>query len=160
MTTDHEHGSNYMPFADYVPTGTSRQLERIPLNIGGTPYKPVTFSKEKLTSTVGGYTVTIQPSDSKFLTSNQLQTARLQVWGNCRMCKTTIEKAARSVVGVESAEWNMEKGQFTVVFNPAKTAVAKVHQVVAAAGYDTEAVRGDNVAYNNLHGCCQYERRP
>ena len=92
--------------------------------------------------------------------NDQLQTAQFQVWGNCGMCKTTIEKASKSVPGVESASWNMDTDQFTVVFHPAKTAVDKVHQAIAAAGYDTDLVKGDNTAYNNLHGCCQYERRP
>jgi len=95
----------------------------------------------------------------KVAVTTALQTARFQVWGNCGMCKTTIEKAAKSVTGVEGAAWNLDTDQFTVVFNPAKTAVAKVHQAIAAAGYDTEAVRSDDTAYNNLHGCCQYERK-
>ena len=28
-----------------------------------------------------------------------------------------------------------------------------------AAGYDTDQVRGNDTAYNNLHACCQYERK-
>ena len=91
--------------------------------------------------------------------NDQLQTVQFQVWGNCGMCKTTIEKAAKSVAGVESTTWNMDTDQLTVVFNPAKAAVDKVHQAIAAAGYDTDAVKGNDAAYNNLHGCCQYERR-
>ena len=91
--------------------------------------------------------------------NNQLQTAQFQVWGNCGMCKKTIEKAANDVTGVEKAEWNVETHQFMVVLDPAKTSVDKVHQAIAAAGYDTDLVKGNNEAYNSLHGCCQYERR-
>ncbi|MFN0033642.1 MAG: heavy-metal-associated domain-containing protein [Saprospiraceae bacterium] len=87
------------------------------------------------------------------------QTAQFQVWGNCGMCKKTIEKAAKSVTGVETAEWNVETHQFSVAFNSAKTSVDKVHQAIAAAGYDTDLVKGNDAAYNKLHGCCQYERR-
>ena len=87
------------------------------------------------------------------------QTAQFQVWGNCGMCKRTIETAAKGLTGVQSANWNMDTHQFTVVFDPAQTGVDKVHQAIAAAGYDTDVMKGNDEAYNNLHGCCQYERR-
>ena len=87
------------------------------------------------------------------------ETAQFQVWGNCGMCKKTIEKAAKGVSGVESAAWNVDTHQFNVVFDPAKTNVKQVHQAIAEAGYDTDMVRGNDTAYNNLHGCCQYERK-
>ena len=87
------------------------------------------------------------------------QTAQFQVWGNCGMCKKTIEKAAKGVDGVASTDWTVDTHQFTVAFDPAKTSTEKVHQAIAAAGYDTDAVRGDDAAYKKLHGCCQYERK-
>ena len=87
------------------------------------------------------------------------QTAQFQVWGNCGMCKKTIEKAAKGVAGVETADWNVDTHQFNVSFDPAKTSTEKVHQAIAAAGYDTDAVRGNDEAYKKLHGCCQYERK-
>lgn len=87
------------------------------------------------------------------------QTAQFEVWGNCGMCKKTIETAAKSVSGVTSADWNVDTHRFTVVFEPAKTNVDKVHQAIAAAGYDTDKARGDDAAYKQLHSCCQYERR-
>lgn len=70
--TKFEQGGDYVLFADYMPTGASGQLERIPLSIGGTPYKPVTYTKEKLSSTVDGYTVTLKPGGGKFVTNNTL----------------------------------------------------------------------------------------
>ncbi len=93
------------------------------------------------------------------VTAAVTQTAKFQVWGNCGMCKKTIEKAAKSIEGVASADWNVETHQFTVAFDPAKTSVDKVHQAIAAAGYDTDQVKGDDKAYNKLHGCCQYDRK-
>jgi len=85
-------------------------------------------------------------------------TAQFQVSGNCGMCKKTIEKAAKGVAGVTTADWNVETHQFSVAFDPAKISVDKVHKAIAAAGYDTDRVRGDDLAYSKLHGCCQYER--
>ena len=86
-------------------------------------------------------------------------TAQFEVSGNCGMCKKTIEKAAKAVAGVTTADWDVDTHQFNVAFDPAKISVDKVHQAISAAGYDTDMVRGNDVAYNKLHGCCQYERR-
>jgi periplasmic mercuric ion binding protein len=88
-----------------------------------------------------------------------LQSAQFEVKGNCGMCKKTIEKAAKSVEGVQMADWNKSSHQFKVDFDAAKTDVAKIHSAIAASGYDTDQVRGNDEAYNNLHECCHYERR-
>ncbi len=73
------------------------------------------------------------------------------------MCKKTIEAAANSVEGVESATWDKEKKQITVVYTN-KTTLMDIHKAIASAGYDTEKVKADKKAYNNLAGCCQYDR--
>ncbi len=88
------------------------------------------------------------------------ESAEFKVWGNCGMCKKTIEKAAKGLEGVQSANWNVDTHQFSVVFDPNKTSVKQVHQAIAKAGYDTDLLSGDDTAYKNLHGCCQYERKP
>ena len=92
-------------------------------------------------------------------TNTKLENAQFEVWGNCGMCKKTIEKAVSKVKGVKEANWDVDTHQFTVSFNPAKTSLDKIHAAIAAAGYDTEKVRGNDKAYNNLHGCCQYDRK-
>lgn len=88
------------------------------------------------------------------------QTAQFQVWGNCGMCKKTIEKAAMSLNGITSADWNMDTHQMTVAFDASSVKIEQVHQAIAAAGYDTDQVYADNKAYDKLHTCCQYDRRP
>ena len=79
------------------------------------------------------------------------------VRGNCGMCKTTIEKAALSVDGVEEASWSITSKILDV-----KTAnnldSIKIHEAVANSGYDTELVLAVDENYNNLPGCCQYNR--
>ncbi|MBC8153331.1 MAG: hypothetical protein H7Z72_10505 [Bacteroidetes bacterium] len=56
-------GGDYLLFADYAPTGGSPQLEKIDLTVGGTPYKSVTYSAPKLSSTVDNYTLDLVPED-------------------------------------------------------------------------------------------------
>jgi len=79
------------------------------------------------------------------------------VRGNCGMCKTTIEKAANGVEGVAKATWDVDKKKIDVSFDEAKTDELAIHQAIAASGYDTEKVTGDEKAYDNLPGCCQYD---
>ncbi|EHQ42176.1 heavy-metal-associated domain-containing protein [Myroides odoratus] len=80
------------------------------------------------------------------------------VKGLCEMCKKRIEKAALDVKGVRSVDWSIADQQLTVYLNPKKTTGKEVQEAVALAGHDTESVKATNEAYNNLHGCCKYER--
>lgn len=79
------------------------------------------------------------------------------VRGNCGMCKGTIEKAANSVDGVTKAVWDVSKKKIDVSFDASKTNIAAIQKVISASGYDTEKTEADEAAYNNLHGCCQYD---
>lgn len=79
------------------------------------------------------------------------------VRGNCGMCKTTIEKAANGVEGVESANWDVDKKKIDVSFDSSKTDAMAIHKAIAASGYDTEKVAGSEEAYNGLPGCCKYD---
>lgn len=86
------------------------------------------------------------------------KTDTFKVWGNCGMCKKTIEKAAKGD-GVQKAEWNRETKIFTLVYNTALTSNEKIQKAIAAAGYDTEKFTGDDNAYEKLPGCCHYDRK-
>ena len=79
------------------------------------------------------------------------------VRGNCGMCKNTIEKAANSIDGVAKASWDVDKKKIDVSFDDAKTNEMAIHNAIAASGYDTEKVAGDEDAYNNLPDCCKYD---
>ena len=79
------------------------------------------------------------------------------VRGNCGMCKSTIEKAANSVEGVATANWDTDKKKIDVSFDSSKTDEMAIHNAIAASGYDTEKVAGDEEVYKNLPGCCHYD---
>ena len=81
----------------------------------------------------------------------------IQVSGNCEMCKSTIEKAAKSA-GASFASWNTETKKLSVRYVAGKTDGKKIQQAVAKSGYDTELFTATNEAYDKLHGCCKYDR--
>lgn len=86
-----------------------------------------------------------------------LKKENIQVWGNCEMCKSTIEKAAKSA-GASYANWNTETKKLSVRYTAGKTNGTKIQQAVAKSGYDTELFTAPNEAYDKLHGCCKYDR--
>ncbi|MBN1415183.1 MAG: heavy-metal-associated domain-containing protein [Bacteroidales bacterium] len=90
--------------------------------------------------------------------SAQLKTEKFKVFGNCSMCETRIEKAAKSVEGVSFADWNKETKMMDVSFDSVKTDVHKVHMAIANAGHDTEMHRANDDVYNALPACCRYDR--
>lgn len=101
----------------------------------------------------------MQSSVQKDHDSN-LKSESFRVAGNCSMCKSTIEKAAKSLSGVNTANWNMENKILKVSFNPGKSSLSEIHKAIAKSGYDTEKENASEEAYNNLPACCQYTRSP
>jgi copper chaperone CopZ len=83
--------------------------------------------------------------------------ASFGVRGNCGMCKTTIEKAANGVEGVNSANWDKTKKKITVSFESLKTNLDAIHEAIANSGYDTDKNVGNEEAYKELPSCCQYD---
>ena len=82
----------------------------------------------------------------------------LKVWGNCGMCKSKIEKAAKNA-GATVANWNEDTKQLKVSYASNKTSSTKIQEAIAKAGYDTQDFTADDKVYEKLHSCCQYERK-
>ena len=92
-------------------------------------------------------------------TGNQTQAvkAEFKVLGECGMCKTRIEKAAKTD-GVTSAVWNKETKILKLEYLPSKIKVETIHKNIAKAGHDTEKAKADDAVYSKLPSCCKYER--
>lgn len=83
----------------------------------------------------------------------------IEVNGNCEMCKKRIEKAAISVKGVKSAVWHQDDKILHLIINEEKCALLEVEKSIAAVGHDTQNVKATEEQFQQLHGCCQYERK-
>ncbi|MDA3821843.1 MAG: heavy-metal-associated domain-containing protein [Bacteroidales bacterium] len=90
--------------------------------------------------------------------ANAGNTEKFKVAGNCGMCETRIEKAAKSVDGVSSADWDKETKMIKVTFDSKKTDIHKIHIAIAKAGHDTKMHSASDEVYNSLPACCKYER--
>ena len=88
-----------------------------------------------------------------------LKTEHVKIFGNCGMCKNSIEKAG-NVKKVSKVDWNQETMMATLSYDTMKTNREDILKRIALIGYDSEVFRAPDIVYARLHGCCQYERAP
>lgn len=81
-----------------------------------------------------------------------------EVNGICEMCKERIELATLKTKGVKYANWVIETHQLTIIMDERKVELETIQQNIANVGHDTELIKATDDAYNNLHGCCKYDR--
>jgi len=81
-----------------------------------------------------------------------------KVWGNCEMCKETIEGSLKAG-GITAADWNVETKIISVSYDSTKINLDAIEKNIAAVGYDNAKYKGDNKAYAELPECCKYERK-
>ena len=88
---------------------------------------------------------------------NNAKTETVKVYGNCDMCKAKIEKAGK-IKGITKVEWNEDTKMATITYDEKKTNKDAILKKIALAGYDSDSFLAPDAAYNNLAGCCQYDR--
>ena len=86
------------------------------------------------------------------------KTEKIEVKGNCGMCESRIEKAVKAVDGVSKADWDKETKKLEVTFDNAKTNLDKIEVAIAKVGHDTPHHKAKDAVYNELPGCCKYDR--
>lgn len=87
----------------------------------------------------------------------QETTETFKVSGNCGMCKSRIEKAAKEA-GASTATWSEETKELTVTYKSSSTNTAKIQKKIADAGHDNAGFVATANAYKKLPGCCKYDR--
>jgi copper chaperone CopZ len=85
------------------------------------------------------------------------KTETFKVYGQCEMCKSRIEKAAK-MDGVTSVDWVIKTNMLTVTYDPGKTSADVIGKKLASIGHDTDRFKASDEVYEKLPGCCHYER--
>ena len=85
------------------------------------------------------------------------KTENVKIYGNCEMCKSTIEKAG-NLKKIAVVDWDKNTKIATITYDTSKTNLDEVVKRISLSGYDSDNFRAPEKAYKNLHGCCQYER--
>jgi outer membrane receptor for ferrienterochelin and colicin/copper chaperone CopZ len=87
--------------------------------------------------------------------SSKDSTTSFKVSGVCDQCKNRIEKALK-IKGIKTAEWDVETKMLSLVFDPSKITLDKIHTRLADVGHDTELKKASESTYKALPDCCHY----
>ena len=85
------------------------------------------------------------------------KTETVKIYGNCGMCEKVIEKAGNLKKEVK-VDWNVDTKMATITYDAKKTNQDAILKRIALAGYDSDKFLAPDNAYNNLPGCCHYDR--
>lgn len=86
------------------------------------------------------------------------KTETVKIYGNCGMCKKTIEKAGNKK-DEAMVNWNKDTKIATITYDSTKTNQDEIVKRISMAGYESDKFTAPDAAYKNLPGCCQYERK-
>lgn len=96
---------------------------------------------------------------STFIFAQTITKSTFKVKGECAMCKDRIETTAKET-GATYANWNANSQQLSIEFYSEKTNPDDILKRIAQVGHDNEKFSAPDSVYNNLPGCCLYERQP
>ncbi len=85
------------------------------------------------------------------------KTETVKIYGNCGMCKSTIEKAG-NMKNQSNVDWDKETKMATISYDGLKTSKEDILKRIALAGYDSDTFLAPTDTYLSLPSCCQYER--
>jgi hypothetical protein len=96
-------------------------------------------------------------STSGFAQIKNTKTETVKIFGNCDMCKTSIEKSG-NLKNVAIVSWNKDSKMAEITFDSKKTNRNEILKRIALAGYDSDEYLAPDSAYAQLAECCKYER--
>ena len=96
---------------------------------------------------------------TSFLFAQTITKSTFLVKGECGMCKDRIETSAKKT-GAKTANWNATTQKLDIEFDADKTSSDQILKQIAAVGHDNELYSASTQTYDQLPGCCLYEREP
>lgn len=141
-------------FTFTYPSEKAMTLEQVENQVDKAGYTAVST---KITRTDG----TIEESKqniTELTEESEIVNKDIFVAGNCGMCKARIEKTAKAINGVVSAEWDKDNKMLKLQYDSSQTSIGEVSDAIAKAGHDTKYSKASNDVYNELPGCCHYDR--
>lgn len=136
------------------PSEKGLSIEKIEKQVEVAGYTPVSVEIER----ADGRVESTKTAATEISAESKVEEASFFAAGNCGMCQARIENAAGKVAGVTEASWDKETQQVSITFDTTQTSKAAVEKAVATSGHDTKTAKADKETYNNLPGCCQYDR--
>lgn len=139
---------------DFIyPAEKQLSIQQVEQQVEKAGYTPVSVSITR----ANGEIETTKQKSKEMIASGDIKNIAFFVAGNCDMCKSRIENAASKLDGVQSAVWDKETKQLMVEAS-SNTNKEDLQKAVAEAGHDTKKAKAKATVYNNLPGCCHYDR--
>jgi hypothetical protein len=86
------------------------------------------------------------------------KTIKTKIYGNCGMCKKTIDEAG-SETNISQVNWDIENKFAVITYDSSATNLSTILKKIASSGYDNELFYAPKKSYKKLHECCKYERK-
>jgi len=136
------------------PSKDALTLEKIVAQVDKAGYTAVTTKIVRADGTVeeSKQNITELTEESVIVTKD------IFVAGNCGMCKARIEKTAKNINGVVKAKWDKDNNMLKLEYDSSQTSLGDISAEVSKAGHDTKYSKADSNVYDELPGCCQYDR--
>jgi cation transport ATPase len=80
---------------------------------------------------------------------------KIKIYGNCEMCKKTIEKTG-TIANISQVVWNKGTKMATIIYDKKKTSLNEILKKIAKSGYSSEKYKAKESDYNQLPICCRY----
>lgn len=141
-------------FSFTYPSKKSISLEEIENQVDKAGYTAVTT---KIIRADGSIEDSVQ-NLTELSENSEIINKDIFVAGNCGMCKARIEKTAKSIEGVVAASWDKENKMLNLEFDSSQTSIGIISEAIAKSGHDTKYSKANDEIYNELPGCCHYER--
>ena len=100
---------------------------------------------------LGVFLLSVQCIFAQNLSKNQFK-----VKGNCEMCKERIENTAKKA-GAKTATYSIDS-QTLIIETDNNTSSDEILKKIAEAGHDNEKFKASAETYEDLPGCCHYDR--
>ncbi len=85
------------------------------------------------------------------------KTETIKVRGNCGSCKKRIENAIKTFPSA-SGNWDIVTKVLTLTYDSTQTSKEAIMKKIAEVGHDNELFTAESSVYENLPGCCLYDR--
>ncbi len=142
-------------FTFEYPSDKELSMEKVENQVTAAGYTPVSTKIERANGIIEN-SAAIAPSEIN--EGSIIKEEEIFVAGNCGMCKSRIEKAAKSLDGVSEASWNKKSKMLSLSFDSNAVSIEKIEEAIAQSGHDTKTAKAEDDIYDNLPACCLYDR--
>ncbi len=87
--------------------------------------------------------------------AQKIKTEEIQTSAQCEMCKERLESNLSFEKGIKDVNLDMETKKISISYNPKKTDLSSLKELISEIGYDADDIKANTVVYKDLPVCCK-----